>query len=83
VGEAADAECVPYCDSNKIYGVGGMFAKHHVTGHMGKGALMSKADYIILDFVFGAHQEAANILEFCTALGVTSLCLQIWRRLLR
>jgi hypothetical protein len=63
--------------SNKIYGVGGVF------GHMGKGALMSKADYIILDFVFGAHQEAANILEFCTALGVTSLCLQIWRRLLR
>jgi hypothetical protein len=61
--------------SNKIYGVGGVF------GHMGKGALMSKADYIILDFVFGAHQEAANILEFGTALGVTSLYLGMVARM--
>ena len=61
--------------SNKVHGTGGVF------GHVGKGALMSKSDYVMLDFVFAAHAEAANIVEFGTALGVTSLYLGMVARM--
>ena len=61
--------------SNKIFGVGGVF------GHVGKGALMSKSDYIMLDFILAAHADAANIVEFGTALGVTSLYLGMVARM--
>ena len=57
---------------NKVLSVGGVF------GHY---SLMSKADYIMLDFVFRGHRNLKNVVEFGTALGTTTLYLGMVSRM--
>ncbi len=57
---------------NKVIGFGGVF---------GSPSLMSKADYIMLDFLFAGNRYLKNIMEFGTAFGTTSLYLGMVSRM--
>ncbi len=61
-----------------IYGAGGIF------GLVAQGTLMSEVDYAALNFVFAANPHfGGNVVEFGTAMGLTSLFLGVTAKLRR
>ena len=59
-----------------VYGAGGIF------GFVAQGNLMSEVDYAALNFIFAANPNiGGNIVEFGTAMGLTSLYLGIASKL--